>query len=284
MKNMLRSVFISLFPVFALYITIDSIWHMADNGFSWRYTGRLVAALAVVAFFGGLFIAKRARTQRNPKVYTVLIFVGFLMSVALGGILENGEIIGSSTSLAIVLGWILYLKWYSVFDKRESENLKVGQQLPDFSLKNSSKETVAASSFLGNPSIFLFYRGNWCPLCMAQIKEVAEQYQELEKRGVDTILVSPQPHKYTASLAKKFDVGFHFLVDENNEVATKLGIDAKNGIPAGFQVLGYDSDTAMPTVIITDKEGKIIFADLTDNYRVRPEPETFLKVLDQKYV
>jgi hypothetical protein len=37
----------------------------------------------------------------------------------------------------------------------------------------------------------------------------------------------------------------------------------------------------MPTVIITDEQGKIIFADLTDNYRVRPEPETFLRVLDE---
>jgi len=37
----------------------------------------------------------------------------------------------------------------------------------------------------------------------------------------------------------------------------------------------------LPTVIITDAEGKIIFADLTDNYRVRPEPDTFLKVIDE---
>jgi hypothetical protein len=51
------------------------------------------------------------------------------------------------------------------------------------------------------------------------------------------------------------------------------------GLPFGMQLLGYDSDTVMPTVIITDDEGKIIFADLTDNYRVRPEPETFMRVL-----
>jgi len=55
---------------------------------------------------------------------------------------------------------------------------------------------------------------------------------------------------------------------------------SENGLPFGFQVLGYDSDTVMPTIIITDKNGKILFADLTDNYRVRPEPSTFLKVLD----
>jgi len=35
----------------------------------------------------------------------------------------------------------------------------------------------------------------------------------------------------------------------------------------------------MPTVIITDEGGKILYSDATDNYRVRPEPELFLNVL-----
>ena len=46
-----------------------------------------------------------------------------------------------------------------------------------------------------------------------------------------------------------------------------------------MQALGYDSDTVMPTVIITDREGRVVWTDETDNYRVRPEPETFLQVL-----
>jgi hypothetical protein len=37
----------------------------------------------------------------------------------------------------------------------------------------------------------------------------------------------------------------------------------------------------LPTIIMTNASGKIIFADLTDNYRIRPEPETFLEVFAQ---
>ena len=48
-----------------------------------------------------------------------------------------------------------------------------------------------------------------------------------------------------------------------------------------MELLGYDPDTVLPTVIITDASGKIIFVDLTDNYRVRPEPETFIQVLKE---
>jgi len=114
---------------------------------------------------------------------------------------------------------------------------------------------------------------------MAQIKEIAAQYEELDKLGVNTILISPQPHQQTKSLAKRYKLNFHFLVDYKNEVAKQLGIFAENGIPAGFQAFGYDSDTVMPTVVITDKKGEIIFVDLTDNYRVRPEPGVFLKII-----
>jgi hypothetical protein len=46
-------------------------------------------------------------------------------------------------------------------------------------------------------------------------------------------------------------------------------------------MLGYDSETILPTVVIADGEGKIILADQTDNYRIRPEPETFLRAFDE---
>jgi len=35
-----------------------------------------------------------------------------------------------------------------------------------------------------------------------------------------------------------------------------------------------------PTAIVTDAEGLILLADQTDNYRVRPDPATFVEVLD----
>ncbi len=115
---------------------------------------------------------------------------------------------------------------------------------------------------------------------MAQIKEISSQYKALEKRNVTIALISPQPHHLSRSLAKKYNLNFNFLVDVNNKVAKQLEIFHKNGLPAGMQILGYKNDTVMHTVIITNTNGKIIFSHLTDNYRVRPEPETFLKVLD----
>lgn len=281
MKNLFKSLFIAVFPMFAMYVLIVSSLHLIQHDFSFRYLGRLLTALTIVVFFTGLFIKSQARTSRNLNAFSLFISLGFITSLVLGGIMENGEVIGSSMSFMLALCWIVYLKWYSVFEKRDDSVLKIGNVLPNFLLEDSNKNTIASKFFLGKPSIYLFYRGNWCPLCMAQIKEIAAQYKELEQRGVNMVFISPQPHSFSKKLADKYQLNFNFLTDANNNVAKQLGIFAKNGIPTGFQVLGYDSDTVLPTVIITDAKGKIVFADLTDNYRVRPEPETFLKVIDE---
>lgn len=280
MTSILKSIFISIFPVIALYFAIDSIVHLINHGISYRYIGRLIIASTIALLFILIFLRPVARTDANLKAYTLPVAIGFLISLIYGGIIEQ-DLNGSLPSIGLFLGWVLYIKWYSVFNNRTSnEILKVGNKLPEFELQDTEGDIIKASTFTGNPSIFLFYRGNWCPLCMAQIKEIVSQYKELEKRKVNMILISPQPHKHTKSLAKKFNVNFNFLVDQGNKVAKQLNIFAKNGLPMGFQTLGYDSDTVLPTVIITNNEGKIIWADLTDNYRLRPEPDTFLQILD----
>ncbi len=282
MQSLLKSTFISIFPFLALIGLGYSLYQFTETGFSVLLLGQMVVMATVVVLFAGLFIRPRARTDANLKSYSLFIFVGFFISL-IGGILFNkNHISGILPSTIILFLWIVYLKWYSKFTGRDANTvLEVGQQLIDFELEDEYGNQVSSTSNKGKATIYLFYRGNWCPLCMAQIKEIAKDYQELEARNVRTVLVSPQPHKYTKQLADKFNVGFEFMVDVKNKAAKKLGIAAENGIPAGFQVLGYDSDTVMPTVIITDSENKIIFTDLTDNYRVRPEPETFLKVIDQ---
>jgi len=148
-------------------------------------------------------------------------------------------------------------------------------------LKSTSGAEWKSQQLENHPALLLFFRGNWCPLCMAQIKEVSEHYRALESMGIKVYLVSPQPEANTRSLAGKFKVNFHFMIDEDNNAAKILGIDSQHGTPKGLEVLGYDSDTVLPTAILTDREGKIIFSDQTDNYRLRPEPETFIEIFSQ---
>lgn len=48
-----------------------------------------------------------------------------------------------------------------------------------------------------------------------------------------------------------------------------------------MQMFGYKNETTLPTVIITDSNGRVVWAHETDNYRVRPEPSVYNEVLKQ---
>ena len=280
MQNKLKSLFVMLFINAAILLMIYTLVLFYINGFQFDQLGQLIISFTIAfLFIKAMTLHNTARTSANLWFRTSVILVGFLINLY-GIKIAQLNVMKVVPSALLFVGWLLYVFWYSRFGKRESLILKVGAKLPNFDLEDRFHNPINTSSFLGKPNIFMFYRGNWCPLCMAQIKEIAGQYQELEKRGVNMNLISPQPHHFTVGLAKKFDVNFNFLVDVDNNAAKKLGIFHKNGLPAGMQALGYDRDTVMPTIVITDKKGTILFADLTDNYRVRPEPETFFKVLD----
>ncbi|TQV71981.1 redoxin domain-containing protein [Aliikangiella marina] len=279
---MLKSFFISSYILVAHLILIMSIHQLLTAGFNWYAFGLFISSAPVVLLFDGLMLTKsKARTDKSLSFFTLMIFIGFGFILFGNWVNDGFKAINLILESTVPIGWLLYLYWYSSFGNRRNSILKVGNKLPNLSLVDLSQNNFETNQLTGAPSILLFYRGNWCPLCMAQIKEIAADYQQLADRGVQVVMVSPQPQHYTQKLAKRFKAPLIFLQDLDNKAAKYLGICVENGLPLGMQMLGYDSDVPMPTLIITDANGNIVFTDLTNNYRVRPEPATFLRVLDQ---
>jgi len=235
--------------------------------------GALLAIVPLLTFMLSLTLVQRARTGRNQYPMLALAVIGTVLAFV--------EFESPASWYALFLGLIpsfAYIFWYSKIDRSAVTGIEVGATLPELELYDGEGKLVTPSE--GKHALYMFIRGNWCPLCMAQVEEIAAQYRELEARGVEVFLISPQPAPNTRSLAKRFDAPIRFCVDEDGQLARRLGIDHIGGVP--FLVPGYGSDTVMPTVVITDPDRRILFADLTDNYRVRPEPSTFLAALDAR--
>ncbi|TQV88547.1 peroxiredoxin family protein [Aliikangiella coralliicola] len=287
---LLKSLFIS-FYLTLLHVALGySVYQLWNDGFTSLWSGLFIASIPGVLVFDTLLLAQPvARTSPHLTWATLLKLIGFLLVVFNNMIINFPEIkVIELPSLLLAagsfFGWLLYDYWFSKYSHRETDLLIPGKPLPELTLSDINNQPFESKNLQGSPVLYLFYRGNWCPLCMAQIREIANEYQQLMERGLKIVLISPQSQAKTQKLAKKFNLSFIYAVDKNCRVADRLGILAKQGLPMGMQLLGYDSDTVMPTVIITDENGVILFADLTDNYRVRPEPMTFLKILDGKPV
>lgn len=262
------------------YIVVGSlviaygVWKIVEApAMPWAWFGAVAAIAPFVLFLLSLAVVRRARTARNQVALLVTSVVGTLVS------LLSYE--SPASWLALFLGLVpslAYVFWYSKLDRSGSIGLSVGATLPELDLVDAEGNPVVPTP--GKHVLYMFVRGNWCPLCMAQVKEIASEYRELEARGVEVFVITPQPETKTRALANRFDVPMRFCVDKGNRVARKLGIEHREGVAFGIEALGYDAETVLPTVLITDPQRRLIFADLTDNYRVRPEPSTFLAALD----
>lgn len=278
--NKAKSLFITLHLVLVnlALMNITTISFMQPLTPGWL--GVFIIALPNLYFFVWLYMGRAARTSRNMHLLISLDLMGYAM-VLTDKAMETDPmplIWGS----VLLLSSLAYIFWYSSLGERKNSLLNEGEKLPVFQLKDLDGNEVDSKKFAGKPYLFIFYRGNWCPLCMAQLREVAADYIELDRYGVKVALISPQPEKQTRELAAKFDVPLEFYVDEGNKAARKLNIFSEDGLPFGLQVLGYDKDTVLPTVLMVNKNGRIIYSDQTSNYRVRPEPEQFLEVARQK--
>ena len=284
--NKMKSLFIGMYPMLAMGISVYAIYQLSITTMNIIWLGALMINLPIMLFISRVMMFKdMPRTSAHFPLITLLAVLGVILAfynayfkIGLGQLTSMDQI-GYFLSIISFTMYLMYNFWYSSLGRGSHPLLQKNKILPLFNVTDIHGKLVNSTDFKGSPAVFLFFRGNWCPLCMAQIKEIAISYQELTASGAKVVLISPQPEKNTQALAAKFNVPLNFMTDIDNRAAKTLGIYMQNGLPAGMEMLGYDKDTVYPTVIITDKQGKIIYSDFTNNYRVRPEPQDFINVL-----
>jgi peroxiredoxin len=275
---MLKSLYISAYISSAITGLVFAVAKLAGEGPGSAWLGTAVACAGPVLFFATVFTLPIARTSPNLNAVLGAGVIGSALAGSMAGtLLAPAVLVAAAVGIA---GTLVYVHWYSHYGAPGNDALAVGKTLPDFPLVEEGRE-VTSAALTRRPALWIFYRGNWCPLCVAQIGEICAQYRSLAEHGIEVFLVSPQPEQNLASLRARCDAPMRYMTDRGSRAAEKLGILVRDGIPAGLQALGYDSDTTRPTVFITDRDGKLAYVDMTDNYRVRPEPAQYLPILER---
>jgi peroxiredoxin len=275
----IKSLFV--FPAVAVSLVLSAVsivMALRGEHDALAWWGAAFANLPLPTFLAFLMVRGIARTSEQLPVPMLVSATASLL--ALWEALIEGVAGWHAPAVAItgtvILG--LYISWYSTFGRHAAGRLAVGAKLPQFELANAHGETFRSSQLAGHPVVLVFFRGNWCPFCMAQIGEIVDSYQELQALGARVVMISPQSAARASQLAARFEVPVQFLVDEGNALARELDIAVGHGVPAGLPG-GYDTETVLPTVVVANASGTIIFSDETDNYRVRPEPDVFIAIL-----
>jgi peroxiredoxin len=276
---MMKRLFISFFVAF-LIIGFFGWLYLTIFYYSVAYLGAFISAFSGIFYFAGIYTFDKSSSnisKTNP--YGIINYLGLI--IVLFSLYQNPEPVhyfaGAYAALNLVM-WQKYLAWYSAFGERNLA-IEIDKKLLSKGILHLNGSAVQVGSLLAKPSVWLFYRGNWCPFCVAQVKELVAHYQEIEALGYQINLVSNQNQEHTQSLGNSLNIHANFFVDENAEYSKALGLFDKGGLPLGLELLDYQSDVLYPAIIITDRNGIVRFFDVTDNYRDRPEAALILEEL-----
>ena len=181
--NLTKSIFIGVYPMIAMGILGYSGWQLFESRDVLTWAGPLLTVAPFMAFLTRIMLFKNvARTSAKFPGMNGLALIGVVLSAYLY-FTRGGTPLPVALAALGAVTFLAYSVWYSVLGRAPSTQLAVGQRLPDIELKGADGRVVRTRDFHGKPALLFFYRGNWCPLCMAQVKEIAARYHEIIALG-----------------------------------------------------------------------------------------------------
>jgi peroxiredoxin len=164
--------------------------------------------------------------------------------------------------------------------------LLIGESIPKATLQDSEGKQVELSKLLGNkPTVLVFYRGGWCPYCSFQLSGLVKIEKEILDLGYQIIAISPDDYRNLQTVESKVSINYTLLSDPDAKFIQQIGIGFKTPLMLkGFiATKGQKGETSeimpVPTVMIVNEKGKILFEYINPNYKERISGEMLLAVL-----
>jgi peroxiredoxin len=125
--------------------------------------------------------------------------------------------------------------------------IEVGQQAPDFSLRNQDGEKVSLSDYRGRKVMLVFYPGDFSPVCGDQFSIYQEVKPEIAAKGVELVGISVDSFFAHKAFQEKlgFDTTLLSDFEPKGEVARAYG--------SYVDKMGF----ANRTLVLVDEEGKV---------------------------
>jgi len=125
--------------------------------------------------------------------------------------------------------------------------ITVGEQAPDFTLRNQDGEKVSLSDYRGRKLMLVFYPGDFSPVCGDQFSIYQEVKPEIETQGVELVGISVDSFFAHKAFQEKlgFDTTLLSDFEPKGEVARAYG--------SYVEKFGF----ANRTLILIDEDGVV---------------------------
>ncbi|MFO7846462.1 MAG: peroxiredoxin-like family protein [Balneolaceae bacterium] len=158
--------------------------------------------------------------------------------------------------------------------------LLVGDSIPDITVSDIHGDKVNLAAESTRPTLFVFYRGGWCPFCSAELAEIAKIEEEIYRLGIQIVAISPDRPEFLRQTSNELGIDYTLLSDSPMDAAKSFGVAFRldtetieqyrqNGWDLEERT-GYDHYLLpVPAVFLANEMGKIEFQYVTPDYKTR---------------
>lgn len=171
--------------------------------------------------------------------------------------------------------------------------IKVGDRLPAFNLPEVDGGALDLESLTDHgPGVLVLFRFAGCPAC-----NIALPYYELalwprlRALGASLTAVSPQVPERLVEIKRRHGLTFNVASDLGNGLARALGVTYEFDEASKAAALARGSfigdvtgagtwELPMPAVVVFDRHGEVVFADVSPDWLVRTDAEPVLRAVE----
>ena len=129
--------------------------------------------------------------------------------------------------------------------------LKEGSTAPAFKTTDANGKAVRLKDFRGQKVVLFFYPKDDTPGCTKEACSFRDAFADFEKRGIKVLGISTDNEKSHTKFAKKFDLPFTLLTDQDHAIADAYGTYGQK------KFMGRTYMGVFRTTFVIDEKGKI---------------------------
>jgi peroxiredoxin len=242
---------------------------------SGRILGWAAASVIAAAAVPWYLAMRRVRVPRNAAPYLVACGIGAALGVAA---FVAGTDLGSgiAAGLAITTTLAFYALFSASGQRRGTPTVRVGGPILDFTATDDAGLPFSLAKLRGRPVLLKFFRGHWCPYCVAELRRWEELRPELDARGVEIVTVCADTAEKIRRDRHKH--GLRAVMIPDPDLAITDRYDLRN--PRNFALKsGVIVPLPIPTTILVDAGGIVRWIDQSADYMRRSAPERVLAAI-----
>ena len=241
--------------------------------------GSVLGMLAVVSVFGPgirwLQLMSRVRLPRDARGYVVANALG--AACGLAAPFAGASALACVAGAVAALGGLLFLGLLAASGQRsDPPAVRVGGPIFDFVAADDAGHPFDLASLRGHPVLLKFFRGHWCPYCVAELRRWEEMRPALDALGVRIVTVCADTAAAIRTGRTKHGLHATMIPDPALAITDRYHLrNPRNFAPKPGLVIPLP----IPTTILADADGTVRWIDQATDYMRRSDPQRVLATI-----